>query len=243
MTSLASSPGQGKDLLGGERVRRLCVVLASLLDTADRVCRQRERVRPTRVLEHVRERLAVRVDIPRSETGTVEPAQETLDLRSGDLGQPAISEGPHDASEPLAAVARPRSWRRQDRVVIAQRRRFQALRVLGVLPPRGHRIGERGRAVRTSRGELALGLVNQRRPLPARPLADRDNPRERDRGAGASRRPGRAPSRLAQAAGSTAARSSRATWRPRRRWRTHHPSRLGTGSLRPACRARPRRAV
>jgi hypothetical protein len=59
MPSLAGRSGEREDLLRRESVGRLGVVLAAFLGAADRVRGERERVRPTRVLEHVRERLAV----------------------------------------------------------------------------------------------------------------------------------------------------------------------------------------
>jgi hypothetical protein len=76
------------------------------------------------------------------------------------------------ARQTLAPLSRPRSWRREDRVVVAQRRRLEPLRVLGVLAPRGHRVGERRFAVWLSRVKLALGLGDQRvhRPLRRPPV-------------------------------------------------------------------------
>jgi len=97
------------------------------------------------------------------------------------------------------------------------------------------------------RGSVALQPARARsrrsgHPSPAPPPGDRGTRQADGHAAGASRsRRRRAPPTLGPAAGSTAARSSRATSRPRRRRPRPPPSRPGTGSLRLAShRSRPR---
>jgi hypothetical protein len=70
------------------------------------------------------------------------------------------------------------------------------------------------------------------RPSPALPPGGRDNRRARGRDAAASRRRRQAPPTPAPAAGSTAGRSSPATWRSRRRSRSPTPYPPGTRSRR-----------
>jgi hypothetical protein len=114
-------------LLGVERLRRLAVVLTALVGPAHRVVGQREAVRARRVLEDVGERLAVGVDASAREALAIEAAQEALNLGRGDLGDAAVAEGAHDAREALPAAAGSPARRCEQRVVVAQRRRLEAL--------------------------------------------------------------------------------------------------------------------
>ena len=117
--------------------------------------------------------LAVRVDVAGGEACAVEPAQEPLDLGRCDLGQPTIAEGPHDARQSLSSVSRPRTRRREDRVVVAQRRGWSRFVCSAcsrhAATASANVAGQSGRAAASSRSVSSISAAVRLHPGPAKP--------------------------------------------------------------------------
>ena len=110
MPPLACRPGQREDLLGSEGVGRLGVGLAALLGAAHRVRGESERVRPTRVLEHVHDEADITAGEWLAVVGDIHLGNSPL--MQGVFGTATPTRPPFCASSTTRSEAASRSWSR-----------------------------------------------------------------------------------------------------------------------------------